>query len=132
MNYELTTVVWLAVILLVLTFIQGGLVPVTHGLKWGFGSRDEPRDPTALQLRIKRTIANHIEAMLIYVPIVLVAAAMGISNDGTQLGAMLFLIGRVLFVPLYLFGVPVLRSAAYGLAIIGLFQYLWELIPQMF
>ncbi len=130
-SYEFSIVVWLAIILLALTAIQGALVPAIHGFKWGLGSRDETRDLTPLQGRFKRTVANHIEGMLIFVPLVVAASFADVSNETTQLAATLFFIGRLLFAPLYLFGIPVLRSAAYGLSIIGVGLYIGVLVPHL-
>ena len=68
MSFELQAVAYSSLILFVLILVQGTLVPLNQGFAWGLGSRDAKRDSTALQARASRTIANHIEGMLLFVP----------------------------------------------------------------
>ncbi len=120
MPFELQVIVWTTLILFALLMFQGGLVPVNQGLGWGLGSRDAKREFTALQNRTTRTIANHIEGMLIFVPLVLVLHVMDISSTLTVWGAGLFLLGRALFAPIYLIGVPYLRSTVWAISLVGI------------
>lgn len=123
MTFELQIVVATTLILFLLLMFQGGLVPVNQGLKWGLGSRDEAREPTALQARTGRTIANHIEGMLLFVPLALVAEQMQLATTLTAIGAGLYLAGRVGFTAFYLIGVPYLRSAAWGVSLLGIMLF---------
>ncbi len=127
MSFELQSVVYVVMLLFALLVFQGGLVPLTHGFKWGLGSRDEPQLPSAMQGRAARTIANQLEGMAIYVPLLLVAHLAGVSTQLTVLGAGLFLGGRVAFALCYLLGVPVLRSLSWGVSVIGIVLILIEL-----
>ena len=127
MSFELQATVWTSLILFALLLFQGALVPVVQGFGWGLGSRDAPRDATVLQGRAARTVANQMEGMMLFVPLVLVAHLAGISTGLTVWGAALYLGGRVLFAPLYLFGVPVLRSAAWGVSVTGIVLIAYEL-----
>ena len=120
MTLELQAVIVTTLILFMLLMFQGGLVPVNQGLKWGLGSRDEARKPTELQARTSRTIANHIEGMLLFVPLVMVAELMQLATSMTAIGAGLYLAGRAAFAAFYLLGVPYLRSAAWGVSLIGI------------
>lgn len=120
MGFELQSVVWTSLILLALIMIQGTLVPLNQGFGWGLGSRDAKRETTVLQARTSRTVANHIEGMLIFVPLVIVSEIAGLNSMLTQIGAGLYLAGRVLFAPLYLMGVAYLRSAAWGVSLLGI------------
>ena len=120
MSFELQTAVWTTVILFVLLMFQGGLVPVVQGLKWGLGSRDGGPEKSALQERVARTAANHIESMLLFLPLIMVAHLADVSSTLTVWGAGLYLAGRIAYVPLYLLGVPILRSASWTMAITGI------------
>ncbi|NOX84022.1 MAG: hypothetical protein GXP06_13770 [Alphaproteobacteria bacterium] len=128
MSIELQALFGVVVILLVLLSVQGGLVPATHGLKWGLGPRDEPRDPSVLQGRMARIIANHLEGMALFVPLVLIAHLIGLSTPLTQWGAILFVGGRVAFSVVYFLGIPVLRSAMWGVATTGTLMVGFELV----
>lgn len=128
MGFELQAVVWTTVILVTLIGFQGGLVPVNQGLAWGLGNRDEAREKTALQTRTARTVANHIEGMSVFVPLALVVAISDLSSTLTIWGAGLYLVGRVLFAPLYLVGVPYLRSLAWGVSLLGILLIGFEVV----
>lgn len=127
MSFELQSVVYIALLLMGLLMFQGALVPRLQGFKWGLGSRDEPKDQSALQHRAARTVGNHLEGMAIFVPLILVAHLADVSTSLTTLGATLFIVGRVLFAGFYIFGVPVARSGAWGVSIIGIILILIEL-----
>ena len=128
MTIEYWSIAALALMLLVVTFIQGGLVPLTQGFKWGLGSRDAKVEYSALQSRLARTVQNHSEAMLIYVPLMALAIALEQTNEMTELAAWLVIIGRIAFIPLYLLGVFGLRSLAYGVSALGIFILVWQLL----
>lgn len=128
MSFELQSVVYVVVLLFALLVFQGGLVPVTQGFKWGLGSRDEPQTPSAMQGRAARTVANQLEGMALYVPLILVAHLAGVSTQLTVSGAGLFLGGRIAFALCYLLGVPVLRSVAWAASIVGIVLILIELV----
>lgn len=119
MTFELQAVVYTNLILFGLLMFQGSLVPVNQGLVWGLGSRDQARDRTDLQARTARTVANHIEGMLLFIPLALIVEMTQLSSSLTVWGAGLYVAGRVAFAPLYLFGVAYLRSAAWAVAILG-------------
>lgn len=112
----------------VTTFIQGSLVPAMQGLKWGLGSRDEPLEKSASQGRFARKVQNHIEAMLMYIPLMVLVVYLGRENEWTALAAWLVIIGRSIFIPCYLFGVFGLRSVGYGIALAGAFVTAWQLL----
>ncbi len=131
MPFELQAIVGTVLILFVLLMFQGGLVPVNQGFAWGLGGRDAKRDYSALQLRIARTIANHIEGMVMFVPLILVLQAMNISSDLTICGAGLYLAGRLVFALCYLLAIPYLRSFAWAVSIIGIILIAIETIKSM-
>lgn len=126
MGFELQAVVYTTLILFLLLGYQGALVPMNQGFAWGLGSRDAPIDKTALQNRAGRTIANHIEGMLLFVPLVMVIEMVGLASGLTSLGAVLYLVGRALFAPLYLLGVAYLRSLMWGVSVVGVLLMGWE------
>lgn len=119
MAFELQMVAAATFILFVLLMGQGALVPINQGLGWGLGSRDEAKERTGLQARYSRTIANHIEGMSLFVPLALVVVLADLSSTLTVWGAGIYLVGRLAFAPLYLLGVPYLRSLAWGVSITG-------------
>ena len=120
MTFELVSLMGAVAILFLLLMFQGALVPLAQGFGWGLGSRDSEREATILQGRARRTIANHLEGLAMFAPVVIVAHLADVSTTLTVWGAGIFLIGRAAFAALYIAGVPVLRSLAWGVSITGL------------
>jgi uncharacterized MAPEG superfamily protein len=92
------------------------------GVKWNLGPRDgELPQPGKVAGRLLRAQNNLFETLPIFAAAVLVAAAAG--KDGTTLtlvGVHLYLFGRLIYVPLYAFGVTYLRSLAWFVATAGI------------
>ena len=128
MAFELQAVGVTTLILFLLLMYQGALVPIYQGFAWGLGSRDAPKDKTALQNRAARTVANHIEGMMLFVPLVLIVELAQLTSSLTILGAWLYVIGRLAFAPLYLLGVPYLRSLVWAVAVGGIMLIGYEVL----
>lgn len=94
------------------------------------GARDamSPAGLTPLHGRAKRAQANMTESMVMFTPLVLIIAHLGISTQMTVLGAALFFWGRVAFAPLYYFGVPWLRTLAWAVSIFGIILLMLALL----
>ena len=128
MAFELQTIVWTSIILLVLLAFQGLLIPLNQGVGWGLGSRDSKQEFSAIQGRAARTVANHIEGMLVFVPLILVVHIVELSSSLTLWGAALYLAGRIAFAFLYLGGVPVARSLAWAVSLTGIMLVGYEVV----
>jgi uncharacterized MAPEG superfamily protein len=119
MTTELTMLTYSVAILLVVILVQALAAIRDNGLAPMAGNRDGlPTDKT-FSARAKRTAANHIEWIVIAAPLILIAHLASISNTWTLLGAQLFFYGRLAHAPLYLIGVPWLRSAAWFVSTAG-------------
>ena len=132
MSFELQAVFGSVAILFALLMIQGALVPVNQGFGWGLGSRDGKPEYTTLQMRASRTVANHIEGMLLFVPLIMIVEFAGLSSQLTIWGAGLYLVSRLAVAPLYLLGVADLRSLVWGVALLGTMLIGFEVAMSLF
>ena len=132
MTIELQMLFGAAAMLLVLLALQGALVPIHQGFGWGLGVRDEPRDISRFQGRMKRIVANHIEGMAVFAILVLVAHLASISSGLTETGAVLFLLSRIGFTVVYMVGLPVVRSLVWGVGVLGLVLIGIETVAVLF
>ena len=89
------------------------------GFKVGLGNRDDVPEATPLGGRADRAAANSIEALLMFAPLALVANAAGRDAD-VLFGAQVFFWARLAYVPVYWFGIPVVRSLIWGVGVFGL------------
>ena len=117
----LTVLAWT----LVLAFVQILLFDVArtgqYGLKWNMGARDETMPPlSAMAERLRRAQDNLYETLPLFIAAVLIAFVAGKENTITVLGAHIYLFGRILYVPLYAYGVKTIRSLVWIVSTIGL------------
>jgi uncharacterized MAPEG superfamily protein len=101
-----------------------------RGMPWALGARDEPGRPVGkIGARLGRAYSNYLETFPIFAALVLVANAMDRHSAMTAWGAQLYFTGRVLYVPLYAFGIPIARSLAFGAATAGIVTILLAIWP---
>ena len=92
-----------------------------RGYRWSAGARDEVVAPlSGLAARIARALDNFIQTFPLFVAVVLVAELRGVHDALTQWGSVLYLFGRLAYLPLYAAGVFLLRSLAWNTATGGL------------
>lgn len=121
MTPELTILGWTLVLALVQILLASTLRTAETGIVYNMGPRDEPAKPMRpITARVQRAQANLLETLPLFVAAVLIAHVAGRSSDMTLLGAQIYLGARVLYVPLYAFGVPLVRSLAWVAAMGGL------------
>ncbi|MEM8803663.1 MAG: MAPEG family protein, partial [Pseudomonadota bacterium] len=62
--------------------------------------------------RVSRTLENSIAAMALFAPAVLILAVQQAFTPATLLAAQIFIVARILYVPIYAFGIaiPFLRT----------------------
>ena len=128
MAFELKALLIAALILVLPILVQAVTTVLTQGIAWGLGTRDNAFDRSVLNGRATRAIANHLEAMAFFTPIVLVAYLAEVSTPFTQLGAALFAGGRLAFAVFYLLGVPVARTLVWTASTVGTFMIAWEVV----
>ena len=103
-----------------------------YGGKWNTGARDEELPaPKPVVGRLMRAQSNFFETYPIYIAAVMLALTAG-STDGTKLGAWLWLGGRVAYLPLYAFGVPLVRSLAWIVSVVGIVMVMLPALKLLF
>ncbi|HWA62541.1 MAG TPA: MAPEG family protein [Caulobacteraceae bacterium] len=119
MTVELTMLAWATALLVLLVLVQATAGVQAQGLKPMAGPRDDLPAPKPFQARTKRVVDNHREGLIMFAPVVLIAALAHISNGATVLGAQLFFWSRLAHAVLYLAGVPWVRPLAWAVGLVG-------------
>ena len=119
MSVELTMLLYSVALLFILIAIQASAGIIEKGIPAMAGSRDQLGEPGVFQSRSKRVVDNHREGLLIFAPLVLIAALAGVSTPMTVFGAQLFFYSRIVHAALYLAGVPWVRPLAWAAGIVG-------------
>ena len=92
-----------------------------YGAKWNAGARDGDMPPVSpVTGRLERAQANLYETLPLFIGAVLVAHVIGVQDTLTLWGAALYFWARVVYVPLYAFGVPYLRTVVFLVSLVGL------------
>ncbi|MEL6829454.1 MAG: MAPEG family protein [Pseudomonadota bacterium] len=114
-------------ILLVLVTLQAVSNVMQRGLAWGLSNRDETEPAGQFAARVKRTLDNHVESLLLFGFAVLTAEAIGAMTALTGLGAMLYFWGRLIYAPVYVIGIPYVRTLVWAVGMTGIVLVLFEI-----
>ncbi|WP_120495333.1 MAPEG family protein [Kiloniella sp. EL199] len=90
------------------------------GHAYTIGARDENLKPEGIAGRLKRAQINFQETFPIFIALVFILNHIQGFDLISQWGAALYLVGRIVFLPLYAFGVVLYRTLAWKLATTGL------------
>jgi uncharacterized MAPEG superfamily protein len=91
-----------------------------RGLKWNVGPRDEPVVLTGMAGRLERAFGNFRETFPLFAAAVLVVYLSGRIGFISAHGALIYVVARAIYVPLYAFGVPVARSIVWLISFVGI------------
>lgn len=121
MTTELTMAAWT----LVLAFVQILAFDMArtrqYGARWNTGARDDQMPPlTATAERLRRAQDNLFETLPLFLGAVLIAHVADRTSATTALGAQIYFWSRVAYLPLYAFGVPLIRSLVWLVSVVGL------------
>ena len=128
MTLELKLVVWSTALALVqmlaallAAIAQVGLLPLV-------GNREKLPAPEGWAGRAQRAYRNMLESLIVFATLVLVAQSAGKTNVATALGAQLFFWSRLAYAPVYIIGIPWLRTGLWGASFAGSLQILLQLL----
>jgi uncharacterized MAPEG superfamily protein len=129
MTIELQMLALSVVLGLVQIFIAASYSSTQRGLEWNTGPRDQPMPPlTGLGGRLDRALYNFLETFPLFAAAVLIAHVANRHSALTIWGAQLYFWGRVIYVPLYAFGVSFVRTAVWAIALLGIVLILLALL----
>jgi uncharacterized MAPEG superfamily protein len=106
-------------LLIVLVLIQSTAGVQAQGLITMANARDNLGEPSVWQARTKRVVDNHREGLIMFAPLILIAAELDLSNWMTVWGAQLFAYSRIAHAVVYLAGVPLIRPLFWFAGLIG-------------
>jgi len=126
---EMTLLGWSVLLLIVQVFIQAQTSTADRGLDWNAGPRDGEQKPAGLVAgRAARALSNFQETYPAFVALALALTVSGRGGGIGEIGAWTWFAARIVYLPLYLLGVPWLRSVAWFVSVIGLVLMLIRLL----
>ena len=114
-------VLWVAHVLTQAAFAGGSV-----GLDYLSGPRDEKRVPRGLLYpRATRALHNYIEN---FVPFAAADLGLIVTNHTGGWGATLWILARIVYLPLYLAGASPWRTVAWSISLLGLLMMIWRFL----
>lgn len=100
-----------------------------YGTDWNMGARDEDMPPlNPLAGRLLRAQANLYETLPLFIAAVLGAALLDRLGWKTEVGASLYAVGRMIYLPLYAAGIPKIRTMVFAVSLAGLILCWWAMM----
>lgn len=120
---EIWVLGWSVVFLIVHILVQALSLDLAGdlGIKYLLGPRDEERATKSVMAgRLQRSLNNMLETYPAFVALALALAVTGKTGGLGATGALVWIAARVVFTLFYVGGVPVLRTLAWFVSILGL------------
>jgi uncharacterized MAPEG superfamily protein len=128
MPIDLKLLVWTVLLTLAQCVIAAIGAQTQVGLPVLAGNRDGLPEMTGWAARAARAHRNMLESFALFAALVLTAQVAGRANGMTALGAELFFWARLVYVPVYLIGIPWVRTGVWAVSIAGLILILVQLL----
>ena len=118
-----------ALLLFVHIFAATRFKTAQYGRTWNVGARDAVLPaPNPMTGRMMRAQANFQETFPIAIVALLGVVIAGRTSEWTAIGGWIWLGARLVYVPLYWAGVPVVRTIVWTIGMVGLALVIWPLL----
>jgi len=121
MNLEFAMLTASCVLCLIQIIIASHAASRQRGYRWTASAKDSEVPPlTGVAGRLERALRNFLETFPVFVAAILLVAVLRHEGALSRWGAVLYFSARVVYVPLYAAGVPVIRSLVWNIALVGI------------
>ena len=121
----MTQELWIAVYAAVLGIVMVLLPPIfaysrKGYMQWNAGPRDKPFDVGPHTERLRRAFSNFMETYAFFAVFAIALAFIHKSSFVSVCGAWTYLGARIVYIPLYAFGVVGIRSLVWAISLAGI------------
>lgn len=121
LDTALCFVCWSILVALVYILLASFFLTRANGLTWNTGPRDRaPNEPSPMGQRLERARKNFFETYPLFLAAMLVAVGRQHPSQWIDWGAETYVWARLLYIPLYAFGVSYVRSLMWFVSMIGI------------
>lgn len=133
MSFELAMLAASCVLCFVHIVLTSHSASFQRGYRWTASARDADVAPlTGMAGRLERALHNFVETFPVFVAAVFLVHATGHETALSRWGTGLYFSARLVYLPLYAFGVSLLRSLVWNVAFVGIVMLLlasaWPLL----
>ena len=125
---ELAVINWALIVAASLVKAKAWTPP---GMKSALGNREEPADCHGWPARTDRAAKNMLENMVLFTALALVAVAGNVNDPNVELGARIFYWARLVYIPIYMVGIPVARTAVWAISVVGMGMIFAAIVQAM-
>jgi uncharacterized MAPEG superfamily protein len=125
---EVRVLGWSVILLLVHIVAQTLSLIKDGGLGYAMSNRDGEVGISLMTDRLTRGLRNFVETYGAFIALVVALAATGKVGGLAATGAMVWFWARVVYIPVFAFGIPVARTGVWTVSIIGLVLMLVRLL----
>lgn len=125
MPVELKMLAWSIGLGILYLLIGTTLSTMQRGLAWNASARDVDGAPlTGATGRADRAFRNLLETFVFFAAAVLAVVLAQRTNSTSALGAQLFFWARVVYWPIYIMGIPYVRTLVWTVSVVGIVMVL--------
>jgi uncharacterized MAPEG superfamily protein len=123
MSLELKMLGWSVLLGFVYVFVAATFATAQRGLKWNAGNRDGESAPLAgMAARAGRANLNYLETFGFFAAAVLAVVLAKQNSAHTALGTQIYFWARVAYLPIYIVGIPYVRTLVWAISFWGILQ----------
>jgi uncharacterized MAPEG superfamily protein len=126
MNTELTMLALTLVLAVVQILLAAQLRTRETGMNYNFSPRDEPSPapPGLITSRLMRAQQNLMETLPIFAAEIMIVQVANLHNGVTAWAATAYFWARVIYLPLYAFGIPMIRTLVWLISLFAMIAIL--------
>ncbi len=125
---EITVLGWSIILLIVHIVLQTLSLVRDHGLGYAMSARDDTKPVSAITDHLTRGLRNFGETYPAFIALALALVMTDKAGGIGATGALVWFWARVVYVPVFAAGIPVLRTGVWSVSIIGLVMMLIQLM----
>jgi uncharacterized MAPEG superfamily protein len=119
MTLDLTLLIWSTGLFGLYVGVQALLYRVQHGVEYAATGRDGEPPPNALTGRGNKALRNLLETYPVFAVLMVANLLLPEPDALATWGAVVYLVARVLYLPLYVSGVQYIRSLVWSVGAAG-------------
>jgi len=101
--------------------LHGQSASLQRGYAWTLSPRDATAEPLdGIAARLERAMRNYLETFTFFAASVMLAHTVGRHTTMIATGSLIYFLSRLAYLPLYAFGVAVLRTIVWNLSVLGI------------
>lgn len=124
-----TALYFIGLITFVLLFVEINYMYATQGFAYGWSNNRNKSEAvfSPMAQRIKNSFNNQVESATYSIPVFATAAFTGLESSGAETAALIYVIGRAIYGPLYISGIPYARLIGFGMGSLSMIYILYVL-----